>query len=114
MIADAVPVRPIVAPDRDMMAGITGIAMASAAEMRAAEASAIKAGASVDSLMGRAGGGIADSVQRFVAGSPVLILCGPGNSGGGYVAGSWCSACGLDVRVAASAPRATSAAAAAR
>ena len=76
--------------------------MLTAAAMRAAEAAAIAQGATVDSLMDRAGRGVAEAVRRLGGGSPVLILCGPGNNGGdGYVAAAALKAMGLPVRVAA-------------
>ncbi|ODP39301.1 NAD(P)H-hydrate dehydratase [Sphingomonas turrisvirgatae] len=86
-----------------------------AGQMRAAEAAAIAAGASVEELMERAGRGIADWVQRLAFGAPVLILCGPGNNGGdGYLAARLLAARGLGVRVAALAEPRTPAAIAAR
>ena len=76
-----------------------------AAEMRAAEATAIERGATVESLMDRAGREVAKVVYRLAAGAPVLILCGPGNNGGdGYVAATALAEAGLPVRVAASGP----------
>ena len=73
-----------------------------AAEMRAAEAAAMAAGLSVDTLMARAGQALAEAVWRFGGGRPVLVLCGPGNNGGdGYVAARLLQAKGLFVRVAA-------------
>lgn len=60
-----------------------------AAQMRAAEDAAVASGISVETLMQRAGEGIAAAVRRLTAGADVLILCGPGNNGGdGYVAAS--------------------------
>ena len=74
----------------------------SAAETRAAEDAAIAAGASVSSLMDKAGTAVAEAAFRFGAGAEVLILCGPGNNGGdGYVAARELRARGVSVRVAA-------------
>ena len=90
-----------------MMPPLTGPVL-TAAEMRAAEAAAMAAGLSVDTLMDRAGHALAQAVWRFGGGCPVLVLCGPGNNGGdGYVAARAMRALGLDVRVAALAPPTT-------
>ena len=73
-----------------------------AAAMRAAEQAAIDAGTPVETLMERAGAALAEAVWRFAGGTPVLILCGPGNNGGdGYVAARHLAARGVPVRVAA-------------
>jgi hydroxyethylthiazole kinase-like uncharacterized protein yjeF len=86
-----------------------------AAEIRTAEDAAIAAGATVQSLMARAGREIAVVVRRLAGSNPVLILCGPGNNGGdGYVTASVLREAGLDVRVAALAEPKTDAAKAAR
>lgn len=84
-------------------------------EMRDAEARAIAAGASIDSLMHNAGGAVAEQVRRLAAGAEALILCGPGNNGGdGYAAASVLRGAGHHVRVAAiSEPRTLAARAAA-
>ena len=85
------------------------------ARMRAAEAHAIAAGVTVESLMERAGVGVAEAVRRLSAGAPVLVLCGPGNNGGdGYVAARVLRKNGASVRVAALGEPKTAAAAAAR
>ena len=56
----------------------------------------------VDTLMTRAGEGVAEAVRRLAAGREVLILCGPGNNGGdGYVAAAALARAGMPVRVAA-------------
>lgn len=79
-----------------------------AAETRAAEAAAMAASTSVDTLMERAGFAIAEAVWRFGGGRPTLVLCGPGNNGGdGYVAARILKARGVDVRIAALAAPAT-------
>lgn len=86
-----------------------------AAAMRAAEDRAIAAGTSVQLLMERAGAGVAEAVRRLASGSPVLVLCGPGNNGGdGYVAARVLRAAGVEVRLAALALPKTEAAIAAR
>jgi len=70
--------------------------------MRAAEDAAIEQGATVGSLMARAGREIAIAVRRLAGASPILILCGPGNNGGdGYVTATELAAAGCEVRVAA-------------
>jgi hydroxyethylthiazole kinase-like uncharacterized protein yjeF len=70
--------------------------------MRAAEQRAIDAGASVESLMERAGTALAEAAYAYVGKMPALILCGPGNNGGdGYVAARHLAERGLPVRVAA-------------
>ena len=97
------------------MRPIEGQPILTAAQMRAAEARAIADGASVESLMERAGAGVAEAVRRVAAGSPVLVLCGPGNNGGdGYVAARMLKANGVDARIAASTSPKTAAAIAAR
>ncbi|HEX6742134.1 MAG TPA: NAD(P)H-hydrate dehydratase [Sphingomicrobium sp.] len=70
--------------------------------MRAAEQSAIDAGASVEQLMERAGAALAEAAYRFAGPLPALMLCGPGNNGGdGYVAARVLAERGVEVRVAA-------------
>ncbi|MEO7690351.1 MAG: NAD(P)H-hydrate dehydratase [Sphingomonas sp.] len=87
------------------MTPLAGQPILTAAAMRAAEATAIERGATVESLMDRAGREVAKVVYRLAAGAPVLILCGPGNNGGdGYVAATSLAEAGLPVRVAASGP----------
>ena len=84
------------------MIGIEGQPILTAAAMRAAETVAMTGGVTVDTLMARAGGAIAEAVRRLAAGGPVLVLCGPGNNGGdGYVAATVLRAAGIAVRVAA-------------
>jgi hydroxyethylthiazole kinase-like uncharacterized protein yjeF len=97
------------------MTPIAGKPVVTAAQMRAAEEHAIAAGTSVETLMDRAGKGVAAAVHRLAAGAPVLVLCGPGNNGGdGYVAATSLAAAGHAVRVAASAEPGSKAAAKAR
>lgn len=92
-----------------------GAPILTAAQMRAAEDRAIADGATVSSLMERAGAGVAEVVHRLAAGADVLILCGPGNNGGdGYVAARVLASGGMNVRVAALADPRTEAAAEAR
>ncbi|HWW66083.1 MAG TPA: NAD(P)H-hydrate dehydratase [Sphingomonadaceae bacterium] len=86
-----------------------------AAAMRAAEEEAIAGGVSVETLMERAGAGVAEAVWRFAASPATLVLCGPGNNGGdGYVAARYLRERGLAVRVAATGEPRTPAAQAAR
>jgi hydroxyethylthiazole kinase-like uncharacterized protein yjeF len=86
-----------------------------AAEMRAAENAVIAAGATVESLMERAGQQIAAAVRRLAGANPILVLCGPGNNGGdGYVAARLLHEAGLNVRVAALSDPKTDAAQAAK
>jgi ADP-dependent NAD(P)H-hydrate dehydratase / NAD(P)H-hydrate epimerase len=86
-----------------------------AAEMRAAEASAIAAGTPAAQLMERAGAAAAEAIWRFAGPVPALILCGPGNNGGdGYVIARRLAERGAKIRVAASAEPKTPDAGAAR
>ncbi|MEH3159623.1 MAG: NAD(P)H-hydrate dehydratase [Sphingomonas taxi] len=97
------------------MIGIAGRPILTAAAMRAAEDVAIAAGISVDTLMTRAGEGIAQAALRLAAGAEILVVCGPGNNGGdGYVAAAALARMGCPVRVAATAPPRTDAAIRAR
>ena len=83
---------------------MTGRPILTAEQMRAAEQTAIDAGASVETLMERAGAALAEAVVRFAGPRPALILCGPGNNGGdGYVAARHLAGKGIEVRVAAAA-----------
>ncbi len=92
-----------------------GAPVLTAAQMRAAEDRAIAGGASVASLMERAGTGVAEWVHRLAAGAEVLILCGPGNNGGdGYVAARVLASRGVPVRIAAPGEPGSETAAAAR
>jgi hydroxyethylthiazole kinase-like uncharacterized protein yjeF len=84
------------------MTRLDGGAILTAAEMRAAEDRAIAGGATVASLMARAGEAVAALIHRVQPGADVLVLCGPGNNGGdGYVAAASLAAKGHPVRVAA-------------
>src|SRR3546814_16249808 len=61
-------------------------AVATADEMRRADAAAIAAGAPGEALMDRAGRAAASAIAAFPGPDHVLVLCGPGNNGGeGYV-----------------------------
>ena len=83
--------------------------------MREAEAACAIQGTTLSELMDLAGAAVADTAWRMAAGSPILILCGPGNNGGdGYVAARMLAARGAAVRVAALAAPATDLAKAAR
>ncbi|MEG3143950.1 NAD(P)H-hydrate dehydratase [Sphingomonas sp. RT2P30] len=93
------------------MTPLAGLPVVTAAAMRAAEDAVVAGGTSVIELMDRAGTAVAEAVWRLGGGSPVLVLCGPGNNGGdGYVAAAALAARGVAVRVAASAPPGTEAA----
>jgi hydroxyethylthiazole kinase-like uncharacterized protein yjeF len=71
-------------------------------ETRAAEATVIAAGTSVEALMERAGQAAAEAVWRYAGPLPALVLCGPGNNGGdGYVIARVLRERGVSVRVAA-------------
>ena len=84
------------------MTPLAGMPVVTAEAMRAAEAAVIAQGATVIELMDRAGRAVADAVWRLGGGSPVLVLCGPGNNGGdGYVAAAALAKRGIAVRVAA-------------
>ncbi len=85
------------------------------AQMRTAEQALIDGGETVESLMERAGTGVADWVYRLAAARPVTVLCGPGNNGGdGYVIARELGRRGLEVTVVAPMEPATPAARAAR
>lgn len=93
------------------MTSLSGKPLLTAAEMRAAEDEAIAKGATVESLMHRAGLEVAGMVRQLASGNEVLVLCGPGNNGGdGYVVATALLAAGLPVRVAACAEPRTEAA----
>ncbi|WP_242181957.1 NAD(P)H-hydrate dehydratase [Sphingomonas sp. CARO-RG-8B-R24-01] len=96
------------------MKPMEGTVLLTAAAMRHAEAQAMAAGTSVDSLMLMAGRAVAEAVRRLAGNADILVVCGPGNNGGdGYVAASALRAMGLVVRVAASGPPGSEAARAA-
>ncbi len=89
---------------------MTGRPILTAAAMRAAEQAAIDAGASVETLMERAGEGLAEAIFQYAGNRSVLFACGPGNNGGdGYVAAAQLRKRGIQVRVAALAEPATEA-----
>ena len=90
---------------------MTGGPILTADAMRAAEQAAIDGGASVETLMERAGEALAEAVFQYAGNRPVLVLCGPGNNGGdGFVAASHLRRRGVQVRVAGLADAATDAA----
>jgi len=94
---------------------MSGRIVLTAAEMRAAEAQAIAAGTSVETLMDRAGRAAAEAIMGFAGPLPALVLCGPGNNGGdGYVIARALKEAGQEVRVAATDAPTTPAAQAAR
>jgi hydroxyethylthiazole kinase-like uncharacterized protein yjeF len=94
---------------------MTGRPILTALAMRAAEQTAIDSGTTVETLMERAGSGLAEAVYRFAGPLSVLVLCGPGNNGGdGYVAARLLAERGVEVRVAALAQPNSEAARAAR
>jgi len=81
---------------------VSGRAILTGAEMRAAEEMAVAAGTPVAALMERAGKAAAEAIWRYAGPLPALILCGPGNNGGdGYVIARELAARGAAVRVAA-------------
>ena len=81
---------------------MTGRPILTANAMRAAEAAAIDAGTSIETLMERAGAALAQAVFEYAGHKPALILCGPGNNGGdGYVTARHLAKRGVPVRVAA-------------
>jgi hydroxyethylthiazole kinase-like uncharacterized protein yjeF len=83
---------------------ISGQPILTVSEMRAAEETAVQAGATLMDLMRAAGEAVGEQTRRMASGAPVLILCGPGNNGGdGYIAAAALAKAGHSVRVAASA-----------
>jgi len=86
------------------------VKLATAAQMRALEARAVDAGASLDALMEAAGLAVAQEVWLMlgvVAGRRILVLCGPGANGGdGLVAARHLAEWEGDVAVCLLAPRA--------
>ena len=79
--------------------------VATAAEMRAADAATIASGVPSNVLMDRAGRAVARAIVDFSGPDSVLILCGPGNNGGdGYVIARELAARGWPVTVAQLAP----------
>jgi ADP-dependent NAD(P)H-hydrate dehydratase / NAD(P)H-hydrate epimerase len=81
------------------------------AEMRAADAAAVAAGAATIVLMRRAGEAVAAAVQEHFEKGPAWVLAGPGDNGGdAYIAAETLRAAGWPVRLAALAPPRTEAA----
>ena len=71
------------------------------AQTSAADAAAIGAGVSGETLMENAGGGAARAICERFPSSPVAVLCGPGNNGGdGFVIARHLAAAGWPVRLA--------------
>ena len=94
---------------------MSGRPILTAAGIRSAEAAAIAAGTSVETLMDRAGTAAAEAIWRYAAATPALVLCGPGNNGGdGYVVARRLAERGVPVRLAALAAPVSEAARAAR
>jgi len=94
---------------------MSGGAILTAAEMRAAEQALFATGIPEYEVMLRAGRAVADMVWRVGAKRDALVLCGPGNNGGdGYVIARRLRDHGVPVRVAAMAPPATESAKRAR
>lgn len=92
-----------------------GRPICTAAETRAAEAAVFARGVSVEALMTRAGGAVADIAWDRFGPLETLVMCGPGNNGGdGYVIACRLRERGVAVRVCASGPPASDAAKAAR
>jgi hydroxyethylthiazole kinase-like uncharacterized protein yjeF len=76
-----------------------------AGTMRAADETAIAAGAGDGALMARAARGLADAVLRELPEGRLGVLCGKGNNGGdGYAAARLLREAGRDVVVVATAP----------
>lgn len=77
-------------------------AVLTVAQMRTAEAAAMRSGVDEWELMLTAGRAAAAWVARMAAGRSVTILCGPGNNGGdGYVIAETLRASGHDIQVIA-------------
>lgn len=75
-------------------------AVLTVAQMREADARAIRGGVPGEELMERAGQAVADAVHWRYPSRPVVILCGPGNNGGdGFVAARHLQASGHKVRL---------------
>jgi hydroxyethylthiazole kinase-like uncharacterized protein yjeF len=80
---------------------MTGRPILTVEAMRAAEQTAIHGGASIETLMERAGASLAEAAYRFAGPTRALVLCGPGNNGGdGYVAARHLAERGMAVRIA--------------
>lgn len=87
---------------------MSGGAILTAAEMRAAEQALFATGIPEYDVMVRAGRAVAEIVWRGGAKRDALVLCGPGNNGGdGYVIARRLREHGVPVRVAAMADPAT-------
>jgi NAD(P)H-hydrate repair Nnr-like enzyme with NAD(P)H-hydrate epimerase domain len=63
------------------MTRLDGKPVLTAAELREAEARAMRRDVTEDDLIARAGAAVADWVRRLAVGAETLVLCGPGNNG---------------------------------
>ena len=88
------------------MDGPSELALLGVAEMYAADAAALAAGTSGETLMENAGLAVADAIAERWQPCRVAVLCGPGNNGGdGFVAARHLDAAGFAVTVALLGPR---------
>ncbi len=85
-----------------------GLEILTQGQMAQADAAAVEAGHSVQTLMERAGEAVAATALGLLAKGRITVLCGPGANGGdGYVAARRLAEHGLSVTVEALAPAAT-------
>ncbi len=88
-------------PAREVRGLPAGSALLTVDEMYSADAAAVEAGVSGETLMENAGKAIADAVAARWQLRPVVVLCGPGNNGGdGFVVARHLAQTGWPVRVA--------------
>lgn len=77
----------------------------STAQMREAEAFAVREGISLEQLMENAGKRVFEAVTKHIKPGEILVLCGPGNNGGdGFVVARLLKEAGWNVRVLHSKP----------